>query len=77
MDEWFLAGDHAFMEKAQARLEAMVYDAEILVLSSHQLDIIEKWCTRVLWLHEGRVVADGPAEEIVALYQGKPAATPA
>lgn len=70
MDEWFLAGDYAFMEKARTRLEAMVHDAEILVLSSHQLDVIQQWCTRVLWLHEGRVVADGDPAEVIALYQG-------
>ncbi len=35
MDEWFLAGDAAFMEKASIRLESVVNQAEILVLSSH------------------------------------------
>jgi lipopolysaccharide transport system ATP-binding protein len=33
MDEWFLAGDAEFVEKAKARLEDMVRGAEILVLS--------------------------------------------
>ena len=37
MDEWFLAGDAAFMERARGRLEDMVRGAEILVLSSHML----------------------------------------
>ena len=31
MDEWFLAGDHAFLEKARVRLEEMVRGADILV----------------------------------------------
>jgi lipopolysaccharide transport system ATP-binding protein len=70
MDEWFLAGDAAFMEKARHRLEAMVRGAEILVLSSHQADVIRTWCTRVLWLDQGRVVADGPAEEVMDRYLG-------
>ena len=35
MDEWFLAGDAEFLERAQARLESMVRGAEILVLSTH------------------------------------------
>ena len=61
MDEWFLAGDATFMEKARHRLEAMVRGAEILVLSSHQAEIVQKWCTRGLWLEQGRVQADGPA----------------
>ncbi len=37
MDEWFLAGDANFMDKARARLEALVQTAEILVLSSHRV----------------------------------------
>jgi homopolymeric O-antigen transport system ATP-binding protein len=68
MDEWFLAGDAAFLEKARHRLEAMVRGADILVLSSHQADIVQAWCTRVLWLDQGKVVADGPADEVMERY---------
>ena len=68
MDEWFLAGDAAFMEKARSRLEDMVRGAEILVLSSHSGDVILDWCTRVIWLHEGRVVADGAPAEVMDRY---------
>ena len=68
MDEWFLAGDAAFLERARSRLEAMVRGAEILVLSSHQSDIIRDWCTRVLWLDQGTIVADGPANEVLERY---------
>ncbi len=55
MDEWFLAGDAVFLEKARHRLEEMVRGAEILVLSSHQGDIIKDWCTRVLWMEQGEI----------------------
>jgi lipopolysaccharide transport system ATP-binding protein len=72
MDEWFLAGDAAFMEKAKVRLEAMVRSAEILVLSTHQTKIVNDWCTRVLWLDQGQVKADGPATEVLEQYLGKP-----
>jgi lipopolysaccharide transport system ATP-binding protein len=70
MDEWFLAGDAAFMDKARLRLEEMVRGADILVLSSHQTAIIRSWCTRVLWLDQGQVVADGPAAEVLSQYLG-------
>ena len=72
MDEWFLAGDADFLEKARVRLEEMVRGAEILVLSSHQSDIVRQWCTRVLWMDQGRVRADGPADEVLAQYLGHP-----
>jgi lipopolysaccharide transport system ATP-binding protein len=68
MDEWFLAGDPAFMEKARQRLEDMVRAADILVLSTHSDLIIREWCTRVIWLEKGRILADGPVTEIMDEY---------
>jgi lipopolysaccharide transport system ATP-binding protein len=74
MDEWFLAGDAAFMEKARARLEDMVRGAEILVLSTHAIPVVQSWCTRVIWLDQGQVRADGPADEVLEAYLGHPVA---
>ncbi len=68
MDEWFLAGDANFMEKARHRLEEMVRGADILVLSTHSLEIVRTWCTRVIWLEQGRIRADGPAEQVLEQY---------
>jgi lipopolysaccharide transport system ATP-binding protein len=76
MDEWFLAGDAAFMEKARHRLEEMVRGADILVLSSHNTAIIKDWCSRVLWLDQGQIVADGPAGEVLDRYLGLAAEQP-
>jgi len=70
MDEWFMAGDAVFLEKARHRLEAMVRGADILVLSSHQAAIVRNWCTRVLWLDQGQVRADGPPDEVLSEYLG-------
>ncbi len=72
MDEWFLAGDSEFMEKARGRLEDMVRGAEILVLSTHQTEIVQEWCTRVLWLDQGRIRGDGPPEMMLERYLGHP-----
>jgi lipopolysaccharide transport system ATP-binding protein len=68
MDEVFLAGDAQFMAKAQSRLDNMVRGAEILVLSTHLLDIVRQWCTRVIWMDQGAVVADGAPDEVITRY---------
>ena len=68
MDEWLLAGDAVFMAKARSRLEDVVRGAEILVLSSHVVNIVEDWCTRLIWLDGGRVRADGPTDEVLPLF---------
>ncbi len=70
MDEWFLAGDADFMVRAQARLEEMVRGAEILVLSSHVAVVMQKWCDRVIWMDQGRIVRDGPATPVLEAYLG-------
>jgi len=76
MDEWFVVGDSVFMEKAKMRLEGIVRGAEILVLSSHLLDIIGSWCTRVLWIDQGRIRQDGPPDQVLASYLGRPVPEP-
>lgn len=72
MDEWILAGDAGFMERARHRLEAMVRGADILVLSTHDMDIVRTWCSRVFWLDQGRLRLDGPPDQVVEAYIGQP-----
>jgi lipopolysaccharide transport system ATP-binding protein len=68
MDEWFLAGDTNFMLKAQGRLEQLVQQAEILVISTHQLDVVAAWCTRVLWMDQGRIRLEGAPDDVLPAY---------
>lgn len=72
MDEWFLAGDAGFMERARVRLENLVRGVEILVLSSHVADVVLQWCSRAVWMDQGRVRADGPTAEVLEQYLGYP-----
>jgi lipopolysaccharide transport system ATP-binding protein len=66
MDEWFLAGDADFIEKASRRLEELVSGAEILVLATHDMSIVRKWCTRVFEMAGGHLVADKSADSFFA-----------
>jgi lipopolysaccharide transport system ATP-binding protein len=77
MDEWFLAGDASFRNKARERLESMVRGADILVLSTHLNEVVRSWCTRVIWLEDGRVRADGPVDQVMDAFSGIGEATPA
>lgn len=65
MDEWFFAGDAEFMEKAEERLGALVREAEILVLATHSMEIVRRWCNRVIRMDGGRIVQDGTVEEVL------------
>ena len=72
MDEWFLAGDAAFLMKARNRLEELVRQAEILVISTHQPEIIAAWCTKVLWMDQGTIKRQGPPDMVLSEYLGHP-----
>ena len=65
MDEWFLAGDADFMRKAEERLTHLVTGAEILMIATHDMAVVRKWCTRAIRLEGGRITADGPVDEVI------------
>jgi len=65
MDEWFLASDADFMAKAEARMTRLVTGADILVIATHDMAIVRKWCTRAIKLDAGRIIADGSVAEVL------------
>ncbi|MBO1074926.1 ABC transporter ATP-binding protein [Roseomonas marmotae] len=76
MDEWFMAGDADFIEKAERRLVSLVNNADILVIATHDFDIVRRWCSRAIRLDAGRIIADGPVDEVLAGMQHAPAPAP-
>lgn len=74
MDEWFMAGDASFRQRARSRLETLVSKADILVLSSHIANVMAEWCNRLIWLDGGKIKMDGPTDEVLEAYLGQPVA---
>jgi ABC-type polysaccharide/polyol phosphate transport system ATPase subunit len=68
VDEVFAGGDIGFVAKAKARMHDMIDNANIVIMVSHDHDLIRVLCNRVVWLHEGKIVADGSPEEIIPRY---------
>ena len=50
------------------RGEVKVRAAEIFVVATHQTEILLRWCTRAVWLDEGRIRVDGPAADVLGAY---------
>lgn len=69
LDEWIGAGDRIFRDKAQKRLESMVADARGLILASHNVQIVRKYCNKAMWLSEGNVMAQGDVEDVLAQFE--------
>lgn len=57
MDEWLSVGDADFMEKASLRMDNMVKNARIVVLASHNHDLIKKQCNKIITLEHGKIVS--------------------
>ncbi len=61
-------GDAAFRQKCYERLDAFRQAGCAILLASHSQAQIERLCHRALWLHEGRLRADAPPEQVLASY---------
>ena len=68
LDEVFAVGDESFQEKCQETFAGMRAERKTVVLVSHDLDWIGRYCDRALLLRGGVVQETGPARDVVELY---------
>jgi ABC-type polysaccharide/polyol phosphate transport system ATPase subunit len=69
IDEVLAAGDLGFMAKARQRLTDLTDRVRLMVLVSHDLAVLQRMCSRALWLDHGRVRLDGPSDKVVDAYR--------
>lgn len=62
MDEWVGAGDARFMAKAQKRLNTRIDNARVLILASHNSNLLGRVCTKIIELKDGRIHQSGTPE---------------
>jgi ABC-type polysaccharide/polyol phosphate transport system ATPase subunit len=74
MDEWIAAGDEKFMVRANKRLHDVVAQSNILVLASHNADLLRSVCNRAVLLRGGEITASGTVDEVLERYSGGTAA---
>jgi len=71
IDEVLAVGDEEFRRRAVDRLAARAAAGLAVVFVSHDLSLVGLLCERVVRLDRGRVVADGPADEVIEGYTGR------
>ena len=69
IDEALGVGDKDFRQKSRTRVEEIIDGAGTLFMVNHSLDELTNFCTRGIWLREGRLVMDGPIADVIAEYQ--------
>lgn len=55
IDEMFGTGDESFQKKAQKRIEGLIDNSKIFIFSSHSMDLINKYCNKILFLDHGNL----------------------
>ncbi|MBS0650277.1 MAG: ABC transporter ATP-binding protein [Verrucomicrobia bacterium] len=64
IDEVLSVGDARFIDKARKRISTLIDQSHIMVLSTHDHDVIRSFCNKVLWLEQGKIKLFGNTEEV-------------
>ncbi len=69
VDEALAVGDDEFRARSKERVDELLAEAGTVFLISHSRTAIGTICNRCIWMHGGRLRADGEPEEILDQYQ--------
>ena len=69
LDEVLAVGDEAFQEKCFATFERFKDEGKTVVLVTHALDLLSRFCDRVLLLEGGVVRTIGPPDDVTEAYR--------
>jgi lipopolysaccharide transport system ATP-binding protein len=77
IDEILAVGDEHFQKKSMQRMSEFKKVGRTIVLVTHDLGTVQRWCERAVWIDGGRVRGDGPPERVIAEYRRAVAAAEA
>lgn len=75
LDEVFAVGDVKFQEKAVKVFEKSWIEGKTVVLVSHSMENIKKYCNRVAYMKKGELIYYGDPETAIQMYLNEEAAT--
>ncbi|MFA7097564.1 MAG: polysaccharide ABC transporter ATP-binding protein [Gammaproteobacteria bacterium] len=68
IDEVLAVGDMRFQRKCLNKMQDIGEQGRTVLFVSHNMPAVTRMCKRVILLHEGRLVCDGPAHKVVSAY---------
>lgn len=68
LDEVLAVGDQAFRARCADRIAERLYSGAGVIIVSHDLDVVRKHASDVIWLDGGRVRMRGEADRVVDAY---------
>lgn len=69
IDEALSTGDATFAERSERAMDGLLAEAGTVLLVNHAAKVIQELCSRALWMHQGEVLMDGPAESVAEKYR--------
>jgi ABC-type polysaccharide/polyol phosphate transport system ATPase subunit len=69
LDEVFEVGDEDFKKRSSAKIKEIAKEGGCVLLVSHDLGIIRKYCSHAIWLKDGLIFEQGKSDEIVKKYK--------
>jgi lipopolysaccharide transport system ATP-binding protein len=68
VDEVLAVGDAAFQKKCLGKMEDVAGQGRTVFFVSHNTQAVRQLCTRGILLERGRVIADGPVDSTMSIY---------
>ncbi len=69
VDEVLAVGDASFVAKCKDRIAQMRKEGITLLLVTHDLAAVERWCDEVVWLNDGEVQDRGDPRRVIDAYR--------
>jgi hypothetical protein len=70
IDELLSVGDESFRQRALTRIEERRREGDTILFVSHEMQLIEQTCGRVIRMVDGRLTEDGPVAEFMTIQHG-------
>lgn len=70
LDEVLSVGDAGFQRRVLQRMDESAAEQRTMLIVSHDMPVIRRLCARAIRLDGGKIVADGPVEDVIAGYLG-------
>lgn len=68
IDEILSVGDEHFQEKCFKKIEELKAMGKTIVFVTHGMGAVKRFCTRAIWLHQGKIKMDGETEKVIEEY---------
>ena len=71
LDEVLSVGDAGFRKKSLAKVQSLFESGVTVLFVSHSIDQVMAICDTAILLDHGKIISQGPVEEVTKVYEEK------